>query len=464
MVFSISEGMIKFLQVTGAQKKVVTGADAINISGQNDLDISLTLSDFIKNAKLTFTESRVTILIPRSRVILRYMAFPSHDEKEIRSMIDLQLGSHIPYAREEVEIDFQVLSKTEDGYAKVAIVIIPQSIAMRYWKIFSDAKVPINTMTISSVGLWLLYQQQPDLSEGVGGIVDLDTDHSEICLCCKTYWLKSREIPMGSEFIKQWELTLDNTGQEKLPAPVKQVYLVSSVERSSLLGTEMAKAQGDLKIKDILLTQALPLARGALWPEVIMKNGVSIAALAGVAFSTQTPPIDLLPQAVKQASQRSVHQRQMIILGVWIMAALISLSMVLGVGFFKKNIRLARLKQEYHEAKLEASVVERQWQKIADIEGMFKGRLIFSDLAREIGRLQPAGIALVSITISDSDTLSLQGTSINPGDINQFQKALVDSVRFSNVNLDYVNKRLTQQGEVDYFKITCTIRSVSREK
>ena len=41
VVFSISEGMIKFLQVTGAQKKVVTGADAINISGQNDLDPAL---------------------------------------------------------------------------------------------------------------------------------------------------------------------------------------------------------------------------------------------------------------------------------------------------------------------------------------------------------------------------------------------------------------------------------------
>ena len=103
-----------------------------------------------------------------------------------------------------------------DGYAKVAVVIIPQEIAMRYWKIFSDSKIPVHGITISSIGLWLLYQQQPDLSDKLGAIFDLDVNHSEICLCYKTHWLTSREIPIGFaqmqrdgyvEILKQWELT-----------------------------------------------------------------------------------------------------------------------------------------------------------------------------------------------------------------------------------------------------------------
>ncbi len=125
------------------------------------------------------------------------MVFPSQKQDEIRSMIDLQVGNRIPYSREEVEIDFQILSKTADGYAKVAVVIIPQEIAMRYWKIFSDSKIPVHGITISSIGLWLLYQQQPDLSDKPGAIFDLDVNHSEICLCYKTHWLTSREIPVG---------------------------------------------------------------------------------------------------------------------------------------------------------------------------------------------------------------------------------------------------------------------------
>ena len=263
-VFYISEGTVKFLQVTVSPKKLVTAVEVINIDQQKDAQISQTLSAFIKQRKLNFTESRVTVLIPRSRAILRYMVFPSQKEDEIRSMIDLQVGGQIPYSREEVEIGFQILSKTPDGYAKVAVVIIPQEIAMRYWKIFADSKIPVHGITISSVGLWLLYQQQPDLSDKLGAIFDLDTNHSEVCLCYKTHWLTSREIPIGfeqmqktgyAEILKQWELTQNNTGSEKLAEPVGSVYLASSINRANALGDEIAKVQGELTIKEIILTQ-----------------------------------------------------------------------------------------------------------------------------------------------------------------------------------------------------------------
>src|ERR1035437_5078003 len=129
-VFHISEVTIKFLQVSVTQKKSVSAVDVIDIDKQSDAQISQTLNAFVKQRKLNFSENRVTVLIPRSRAILRYMVFPSQVQDEIRSMIDLQVGSRIPYAREEVEIDFQIMSKTADGYAKVAVVIVPQEIVM----------------------------------------------------------------------------------------------------------------------------------------------------------------------------------------------------------------------------------------------------------------------------------------------------------------------------------------------
>ncbi len=236
---------------------------------------------------------------------------------------------------------------------------------------------------------------------------------------------------------------------------METVYLASTANRAYALGIEMAKMQNDLTIKEILLTQTLGLARGVQWPMAMTDDGVSVASLAGIAFSQEPPPIDLIPRAVKQAQEQRVYQRQLVILGIWITAALISLGLALGMGFFKKNVQLARLEDQLHDTKRDALKVEAQLRKTYDIEGMIKGRLIFSDLAQEIYRLLPVQVYLVSITISDGDTLSLQGVSSNSVEINQFQKDMVDSPRFSNVSLDYVNKRVTQQGEVDYFKITC---------
>jgi len=473
VVFHISEGLVKFLQVSGAQKRIVTGVDVINTENQSDGQISQTLIAFLKQRKLNFADCRVTILIPRSRAIFRYMVFPSHKEEEIRSMIDLQVGSRIPYAREEVEIDFQILSKSPDGYSKVAVIIIPQDVAMRYWKTFTDAKIPIHGITISSIGLWLLYRQQMDLSDKPGAIFDLDVNHSEICICSKSHWLTSREIPVGfeqmqkdgyTEFLKQWEMTQNNTSGEKLTGSVESVYLASTANRAYALGVEMMKAQTELTIKEILLPQTLTLARGVQWPKLMVEDGVSVASLVGIAFSTQTPPIDLIPRAVRKSQEQHNYQHQLIILGIWVAAALLSLGLALGVGVFKKNVRLAQMETKLHDSKQEAMKVQNELQKIYDIEAVIKNRLIFSNLANDIRRILPTQVYLVSITISDGDTLSLQGVSANPLEVNQFQKGLVDSQDFSNVSLDYVNKRVTQQGEVDYFKITCTLKSANGKK
>jgi len=472
-VFYINEGMIKFLQVSVAQKKLVTAVDVIDISKQSDQEISKALTAFIKLRKLNFTESRVTVVIPRSRAILRYMVFPSQKHEEILSMIDLQVGGRIPYSKEDVEIDFQILSKTADGYSKVAVVIIPQEIAMRYWKIFSDSKIPVHGVTISSIGLWLLYQQQSDLSDKPGAIFDLDIDHSEICLCYKTHWITSREIPVGflqmqgdgyGEILKQWELTQNNTGGDKLTHQVDSAYLVSSANRAYALGIEMAKLQEDLKIKEVNLTQVVGLSRGVKWPALVTDDGVSMAALAGIAFSPELPPIDLTPRLVRQRQAERVYQKQLIVLGVWVVAALIALGLALGVGFFKKNLQLAHLQDQLSDTKRDVSKVQDRIKKINDLGMMLKGRLVFSDLVQEIYRLLPAQVNLVNFTISDGNTLSLEGMSVNSVEINQFQGDMVNSRFFSNVTLDYVNKRVTQQGEVDYFKITCTLKSVSGEQ
>jgi len=442
----------------------------INISDQSDAQVSQLLNECIKKRKLNLNDSRVTVVIPRSMIILRLLTFPSIKEDEIRAMIDLQVGNRIPYSREEVEIDFQILSKTADGYAKVAVVIVPQEIIMRYWKIFLDSKIPVHGITISSIGLWLLYRQQPDLTDKLGAIFDLDTDHSEICLCYRTHWLTSREIPIGldqmhkdglTEILKQWELTQNNPGGEKLTIAVEKVFLTRSSKQTNELANEMTKLQNELTVKEIQLTQELSLAHGVQWPKIMIEDGMSVASLAGIAYSSEVPPIDLIPRAVRYAEKQRNYHRQLIILGFWVIAALISLGLALSVGYFKKNLQLASLEAQLGNTKHFASTVENQLKKIHDIESILKGRLIFSDLARDINRLLPPQVYLVNISISNGNTLSLEGMSLNSVEINQFQKDMVDSSSFSNVNLDYVNKRVTQQGEMDYFKITCTLNNVN---
>jgi Tfp pilus assembly protein PilN len=285
--------------------------------------------------------------------------------------------------------------------------------------------------------------------------------------------LTSREIPVGlaqmkqdgyAEILKQWEMTQMNTGSEKLTGPLDPVYLASTANLPVELGTEFAKMQDNLAVKELHLTQSLPLFRGVRWPGLMTDEGVSVAALAGIAFSPELVPIDLIPRVVRKIQEQHAYQRQLVIAGAWVAAALVSLGLSLGIGFFWKNVQLAHVEKELRDIKHDTSVVDSQLQKVYDIEGMIKNRLVFSDLARDIYSLLPAQVYLVSISISEGNTLSLQGVSSNSVEINQFQKDMVNSQNFIHVNLDYVNKRVTAQGEVDYFKITSTFKPANGQK
>ena len=80
------------------------------------------------------------------------------------------------------------------------------------------------------------------------------------------------------------------------------------------------------------------------------------------------------------------------------------------------------------------------------------------DTVNEIYRLLPDSVALMNLSLSDGYHLTFQGLSNRNSDINDLQRAFVNSDYFDNVNLDYVNKRITQDGEVNYFKISCVIK------
>ncbi|MBI4310047.1 MAG: pilus assembly protein PilM [Candidatus Omnitrophica bacterium] len=464
MVFHINEGTIKFLQVTGAQKKTITAFDVIAIKDLTDAQISGQLAALVKQQGLKCREARVIVLVPRARLILRHMTLPSHKESELRAMIDLQVVNHIPYAREEVEIDFQILTKTPDGYAKIVAAIIPREEAMRYWNIFTGAQIPVHCVTISSVGLWLLYKLQQDAPEQLGGIIELDANHSEICLCHKTHWLRSREIPVGltqiqqdgngGEFLKQLELTQGNT--EGAAGGV--LYIVSTAGQTDVLSIDMAKDQ-DLAVKEINLARSFSVAKNMFGSRRLMAE-VSWASLAGIAFGPYPPPVDLTPQIIRQQKRQKALRRETVVLGIWFAAALITSALALGIGLLKKNIQSGQIEKNFKAVKPEADMVERQMRQVRDIEQTFKRRLIFAGLVQEINRLLPPRLSLVSLSISDGNILTFQGISSRPGDINQLQKDMVDSPFFATVNLDYVNKRVTQDGEVNYFKITCAIKPV----
>lgn len=473
IVFYIDEDSIKFLQASGVQKKTVTAMDIVAINGLDDARIIERLAALSKQHKLNFRGAEVIVLIPRMNAILRHLTLPSHDQEELRSMIDLQIVNTIPYAREDVELDFQVLSKNSDGYSKVMAVIVPEEKAMRYWKLFAGARIPVTRMTLSSVGLWLLYQQQPELPAWASGIIDLDENHSEICLCRKDFWLTSREIPIGlaqmrnddlEEFLRHWRLTCNSLAVEKnLEQPVRSVYLLSWTAQAQPLAAALGGGP-NCTVAEIDLIKRLPVSKNIVWSQAVKEKALRLAALAGVAISGQTPPVNLIPRSLTRQEQQKSSRRDLVTTGAWAAVAVIMVGLASSANIFKERVQLKRLQEQWEQLKPQADKTQRRLKQVHEMEQALAARPVFAEWAGELYRLLPPEVVLSGFSLADGNRVSLEGMSVESGDINQLQRTLADSGVFTNVNLDYVNRRVGEDNQTfNYFKISCVVKGTDEK-
>jgi len=86
------------------------------------------------------------------------------------------------------------------------------------------------------------------------------------------------------------------------------------------------------------------------------------------------------------------------------------------------------------------------------------------DIIHRLYRLTPENVSYRSLSIDENDNLTIQGISEKRVDVNEFQKNLIGSPLFKDVNLKYATQRRVFEGEITDFKITCQIvRSISQD-
>src|SRR3989338_8275185 len=63
----------------------------------------------------------IIAVIPRELVLTRVVKFPSIQDEELAQMVELYAKAQLPYPREQLVMDFHVLSRAE-GFSTVAVI------------------------------------------------------------------------------------------------------------------------------------------------------------------------------------------------------------------------------------------------------------------------------------------------------------------------------------------------------
>ncbi|MBF0490285.1 MAG: pilus assembly protein PilM [Candidatus Omnitrophica bacterium] len=411
--------------------------------------------------------SQIILSIPRQYVITRYLDLPSSNMQELRSMVDLQVGNHIPYSREEVIIDFVALHKGTEGYTKVLMVAVPRDLIMRYEAILQAARMNPHKISVSWIGQWQWFLRHYPLQQTTTVLVDIDSHSSEMCFCDQTKVFISRPVTLGvkeieskhyEEFLVQLDATMAIYVKEQLGPPIGQIILLSSDSHLEELKDEFQK-QYKVPVISVCTLDKVALPKNGVWPPLLLSEKASITSILGFLQTTQEPSIDLIPSEIKMAKTAADIHRQGIRLGVVAVMALLSIGLCLSLNFIKNNSRLSDLEGRVKEAKKQVALINQKKDQIQRLRAIIEGRVVLADILGEIYNVLPSGVVLTNLSLDQDHHLSLQGYTARSSDINDMQKSFVSSSYFDNVNLDYVNKRVTMEGELNYFKITEHIRS-----
>jgi Tfp pilus assembly protein PilN len=463
----ITERFIKVMQALAGDRHALTFTEVIPIDNLNDEGIVQKLMALHKVKGFNLRGSQIILIIPRQHIILRYLSLPAEDRLELKTMVDLQAVNHIPYNKDEVVIDFLPFDKNNLGYTKVLVVVAPEDIVMRFWKILQAAHMTAHKVTLSSTGLWQWHRSRQLVGKyGVVGLIDIDIQNSEICICDQYRFLTSRHTSLGikeledqkfNEFAKQLEWTIVSYTKEKLGPPISQILILSSLDNATGLKEELEKSFS-IPVQLVRTPQDVPLHKSFTWSPSLLQDGPSITAALGLLQSDHKIAIDLLPREIREIRSHLEKRQQWIRFGVVTFLMLLVVGIALSLDYFKQSTYLKDLQDQVKTTKKDAQAVEKQAQQVTVLKSLINRRIVMADVIDEIYKILPKSISLVNLTLTQDHSLSLQGFSTKGGDINDMQKAFVDSAYFENVNLDYVNKRITQDGEVNYFKITCQIK------
>ena len=195
----------------GQQYKLVKNVSALIPEGiyqEGEIVDSLSLSELIKD---TFKQNRISAkqvitAVPMREAIIRIIPVPAElDEEELKDMIMVhEAQMHLPYPREEVDLDYTKLGyfMDEDGIEKVNVLLVAtrREVTDLYREIFEQAELKIKVLEINSFALIRTIKEQlrQFSSQEAVVLVDIEFDSTEIAIIVEGVPQFSRTVPIGT--------------------------------------------------------------------------------------------------------------------------------------------------------------------------------------------------------------------------------------------------------------------------
>ena len=466
IIFEIDKGWIKALWGRMVLKDLqVSGVAAVPITSATPEDISKAVKGIIDEK--SFKKFRPIILcMPRSQVTLRSLKFPSKDDKELSSIISLNVTQQVPYSREEIIYSHMILEKSPPGFTKVLMGILHKDFLRSQFAVFEKLNLYPENVQLSTVGLMRFLQRAKVLKDSdtqFKACLDIDEDSSDFAIFKGDKIFFSKSIAMGSLKLQDPDKLKRFIGELKQAAVVFQAeegkekfsnfFLTGAVSDKMRLEYSISN-ELQVPVETIYPADAVGSVKAVKGAAEIARK-VSISHLLGVALEPLSEKLNfILPEAKLKKDVRDMA-KNMIVSG----SAITYLIILMCVGFigatYGKEGYLAKISDDLEmlEGRNQASV--EATEKIKIMRNFTRQKDSFLYYYYRLVSVIPDNITLNRVIFGKVKEFSLLGKANDMGDIFKFVTILSDTKVFGKVELRYSRKKKQGNTEFNEFEIVC---------
>ncbi len=475
--FSLNENVIKLVQVkaSGTVEKVAR-ASAEGIAADS-------LGQTFKTLLHGFDRKAAVIcVIPASVTTSKIIEVPSSDPQEIKSIINLQVGRHTPYSREEVLIGHVNLGQGAPNNTKILLVIAHRNVIKDRLTVLEKASFIPDKILFVPEGIGRLYSKGLNLKRDSApvGVIDVASSVVNFVVVSRGAAVFSRSIPMGIKHIIESQEFFNKLLEEinKSIAAYTSEDSETSVE-SFVVTTDNDVVNGILPAlkeglkADVRLSPYVDLIQAAAVKSILTRDFaddsfLDVIAPAAVASKCE---INLMPEemALKKTVEKQSQEAIKTVVGALLVLVLIGMTIMLNI-YFKNTFLNRNLREKFADQKEEVQKLQGRLNKIKIVKQYLQGRMISLDIIRELYKITPVPIYLNSMVLDEDGTLTLRGNSTSSTGVSDamsqvyaYEKALSGSSMFKNVKRKSMTTKKDNGKDVAVFELTVQVVESPKE-
>lgn len=397
-------------------------------------------------------KEKVFISIPREKVIVRFLRLPLATKENLRKVIEYEAPKYIPFDREEICFDYQILRQEKD-YLFVIAVFTRKEEVLFYLSLLKKMGIQPQSVQIpSTAALNLFFYNERGRDSDLAILLDLNEPFYEVNIIQGKDWQESFHLPLPPEKKEEKILNTFQRAGIKSDQLARSSFFIYGMDTAEKAPPVFGKSSAIKKVSPPPLDR-IQVRKGEAKPEHIYASvGVSLKGLTETSLD-----LNLLPVEMRKKVRQIGKPLFMIFLTLTVV-----LSFTLGLGVYGRyRDELDTLRAKVNKRKPEVEAVEKLRKQreevakeISELEKIRSGEVSKVEILKEVTQILPASVWIWNLKQSGKE-IEISGFADSASDLIPLldKSSLFEKVEFLAPVTKERERRAGGEKEKERFKV-----------